>query len=152
MHETLRNRFSAAEVRKCEKGGCRFPLDGLQWPVFVLDCDRYCDARGLPGRICDFFVFLCGSTLTVAVVEMKSGRNVEATKAVEQIRAGLGELDYIIGMQAVSLYPILLHSGIKHTNELKVLQNRRVTFRGSRYGVIYKRCGTPLLEILQQFR
>jgi hypothetical protein len=119
--------------------------------VFVLDCDRYCDLRGLPGRICDFLVFLCSSTLTVAVVEMKSGRNVEATKAVEQIQAGAGELDRIIGTQAVSLYPILLHSGIKHTNELKVLQNRRVTFRASRYGVIYKRCGTPLLEVLQQF-
>jgi hypothetical protein len=70
---------------------------------------------------------------------------------VEQIQAGAAELDQIIGTQAVSLYPILLHSGIKHTNELKVLQNRKVTFRGTKYGIIYKRCGTRLLEIIEQF-
>jgi hypothetical protein len=119
--------------------------------VFVLDCDRYCGLRGLEASICDFFVFLCSSTLTVAVVEMKSGRDVEATKAVEQIQAGAGELDRIIGTQAVSLYPILLHSGVKHTNELKVLRNRKVTYRGTRYGIIYKRCGTHLLKIIEQF-
>jgi hypothetical protein len=151
MHEILRNQFSAAEAPKCEKGDCRLPLDRLRWPVFILDCDRYCGLRGLQGKICDFFVFLCRSTLTVAVVEMKSGRDVTAIKAVEQIRAGAAELDRIIGTQTVSLYPILLHSGIKHANELKVLRDRKVTYRGAEYGIIYKRCGTHLLEIIEQF-
>jgi hypothetical protein len=82
---------------------------------------------------------------------MKSGRNVEAKKAVDQIQAGAAELDRIVGTEAVSFYPILLHSGIKHTNELKVLQNRKLTFRGSNYGIIYKRCGTPLVQIINQF-
>jgi hypothetical protein len=88
----------------------------------------------------------------VAAVEMKSGRDVAATKVVDQIQAGASEIHCIVGdAQAVSFYPILLHSGIKHTNELKVLQNRKVTFRGTKYGIIYKRCGTQLLEILEQF-
>ena len=151
MCEALRNRFSAAEVLDCEREHCRLPLDGLRCPLFILDCDRYRNLRGLEGGICDYFVFLLGSTLTVAVVEMKSGRHVRATKAVQQIQAGAAELDHIIGTQAVSFYPILLHSGVKHTNELKVLRNRRVTYRGTNYGVIYKRCGTRLLEIIEQF-
>jgi hypothetical protein len=151
MCEALRNRFSAAEVLHCQKEHCRLPLDGLRWPLFILDCDQYRNLRGLRGSICDFFIFLYSSTLTVAVVEMKSGRDVGAAKAVEQLQAGAAEFDHIIGTQAVSFYPILLHSGVRHTAELKVLRNRRVTYRGANYGIIYKRCGTRLREIIEQF-
>ena len=153
MLQALRNQFSAAEVRRCEKEGCKLLLDEIQSPALILDCDRYCGLLGLSGEMCDYFVFQFSPTLTVAVVDMKSERDVAATRAVEQIQAGASELQRIVDEpQAVSLYPILLHSGIKHTNELKVLLNRKVKFRGARYGIIYKRCGTRLLEILEQFQ
>ena len=119
--------------------------------MFVIDCDRYCELRQLRGKICDFLVLVCGAAVTAAAVEIKSGTGVEATRAAQQIQAGARELDRIIGVRAVSFYPILLHSGIKHANELKVLQNRKVSFRGRNYRIIYKRCGTHLVGIIEQF-
>jgi hypothetical protein len=151
MLETLRRDLSPAEARGCEKTNCKLPLDGLRHPTFILDCDIYRGLRELAGEICDFLVFVCGATLTGAAVEMKSGAGVDARKAARQIQGGANELGHIVGVQRVSFYPILLHSGIKHTNELKVLQNRKVVFRGENYRIIYKRCGTRLLDIIEQF-
>ena len=151
MHETLREKFSPAEAQQCEKDHCRLALDGLRHPVFVLDCDRYCDLHEVRGKTCDFLVFVCSTTPAAAAVEIKSGSNVDATKAVQQIQAGAQHIDSLAGTRAISFYPILLYSEIKHTNELKVLQNRKITFRGRRYRIVYKKCGTHLLEIIEQF-
>src|SRR3989442_15782580 len=71
MHDALTKELSPAQAKECQKDHCRLDLDGLPWPVFVLDCDRYCLTRRLKGKMCDFLLFLCRSPLIVAAVEIK---------------------------------------------------------------------------------
>jgi hypothetical protein len=87
----------------------------------------------------------------VVVIEMKGGRNVEARAAADQVQAGATMIESTSQFTnvAVDLYPVVLHSGIKHANEYKVLARRKVVFRGRKYGILLKRCGSRLQDILQ---
>jgi hypothetical protein len=151
IHAELRTKFPDAIKQSCNKR-CKLTLDSLSsYQKTIVDADAYRKLCGIKGKLCDYFLFLTGSALTVVVAEMKSG-SVDARIAVKQIISGAMESEKLVQLQAVSgFYPILLYGSIKHASELKVLGNAKIRFQGKDYSIIRKRCGAKLRDIMDTY-
>lgn len=148
FHGQLRTQFQAAIRKSCNKEGCKLDLSSLSsYEITVIDADEYAQIRRYSGEICDYFLFFSDERLNASVVEMKSGK-ADVSKALKQIQEGAKECEKLVERYNVEFYPMLLAQSID-TAEIKVLQSQRVQFRGKRYFVIQRKCGSKLRDILQ---
>lgn len=99
-------------------------------------------------KLCDRMVFLAEDGLVVAAVELKGGRNVDVSTAIEQIQNGLAVIaDILESRAAKGWYPILMYSGRMTPPRVKVLRAKRVRFKGRKKAVVKRDCGTQLATI-----
>ncbi len=161
FHLDLRKKAGSAaleeKVTVIARGHCRFDVEDAGTPRTILDCDKepvrkWSEEAAMSKELstseksskprCDFLVFAGQSRLTVVAVEMK-GRSPDAREAAAQLQAGARLADQLAQSVDVDKFvALLLHQGMKHTAQLQVLGNSRVTFRGRKYLIVQKRCGT----------
>lgn len=146
----IKNKFSAALRNSCSKDQCTLSLQSLtSYTKCIIDADKYRGLCHLESKLCDLLIFVANSFLIAIACEMKSGR-VNASTAVEQIQNGANECDKILESDSASRFiPLLVYGKIQHPSELKVLQARKIRFRGSNYPIIRAKCGSRLVDILK---
>jgi hypothetical protein len=149
LRDSIPDRFRGCVSDRCQKEGCTLNMADIpQDNRVIIDCDEYKAQFRLDGRICDYIVLCCKDSHRVAVVEMKSGAPDHVRNAIDQIRNGVNVADGLIGAKPVQQFlPLLLHGGGISSQELKVLKSSRVTFRGKKYLVDQKKCGSSLQDI-----
>lgn len=127
----------------CSRDGCRVDLNGAPSPRLIVDADSAFPAHGMEGKRCDFILFLSGGgrMLVAAPIELKSG-NVDASEAVDQLRAGAAFADRLSqGEDEVDCRPILFHGKSIHRKQRADLARGKVNFRGRKLTVKIARCG-----------
>ena len=135
---------------------CRLQLDGVDHQsLVVIDGTTYQSNRVFTGKLCDGIIFFQGHTLFVAAVELKSGRSVRLSDAIEQIQGGLTVANHILGRVSegritADWSAILLFSGGMHPRDLSTLRNRRVSFRGAARTIEKHDCGIRLSDIMPE--
>ena len=119
----------------------------------MLDGSLYQKAHDYAGRLCDRIVFgHLGETPFICEVELKGGKNVNVSEAVDQIRNGLFVAAISLsGHHVESWYPIMLFSG--HLGgigiaKLRTSQIALPTMRRNLSEIIKKDCGSSLATIL----
>ena len=123
--------------------------------LVMLDGSKYQKAHDYSGKLCDRIVFgHWGERRFVCAVELKGGRNVDVSEAVNQIRNGLlVAADSLLGHSIAGWYPILLFSGRlggTGTTKLRTSQITLPTTRRNSSEVIKKDCGSSLSAILEE--
>ena len=145
----LRN-YADCTTPSCRERGCRLQLDGIRGrPRVIVHGTKFQKREKFRGKLCDRIVFLGGKNLTVAAVELKGGGNVDMSEAVEQIQNGLSVAgDILRGRPVTRWFPVLLYSGRIVPADIKLLQNKRITFRGDSQQVIKHDCDSRLSDVL----
>ena len=131
--------------QSCSRDGCRVDLNGAPSLRVIVDADSAFRAHGVGGKRCDFILFLSGGgrALVVAPIELKSG-NVDASEAVDQLRAGAAFADRLSrGEDDADCQPILFHGKSIHRKQRADLARGKVNFRGRKLTVKTARCGQP---------
>jgi hypothetical protein len=149
LRDSIPDKFKDCISDSCRKQGCALDMAGIpEDNRVILDCDEYKARSSFDDRICDYIVLCCTDDYRVAVVEMKSGAPDHVRNAIDQIRSSIKIADEIIGAKPVKQFlPLLLHGGGISSQELKVLKSSRVIFRGKKYLVDQKKCGSSLQDI-----
>ena len=146
-----RQRYPEAIVTSCRRTQCDLKLQNWQpADLAILDLDRFhASYQGLfaVDRRADFVLAFCEDGLHVLTIEMKTGRPKHAPAG--QLEATLTALDRLLGSQNVdSLRLLILHRGIRST-DLNFLRRCKVPFRGRKYGIYVKPCGSAIGEVLR---
>lgn len=135
---------------RCHGGGCQVSLEGLPTVRVIVDMEK-CDSLPIPPhqKRCDYlFVGEERSTTWVAPIELKSGR-LKASVVLEQIEGGVSTADaWLPPGISFNFVPVLVHGKSIHRNDLRVLRNRRIAFRGQRKGTVLIKCGDRLKKAL----
>ena len=145
IEHVLRN-YAECLTTTCRERGCRLQLDGIgNRPSAIIHGTRFQDTESFRQKLCDRIVFLGGSSLTVAAVELKGGGNVDMAEAIEQIQNGLTVAGRILrGYPVRRWFPVLLYSGSMAPSATKLLQNKRIKFRDDSQQVIKQDCDSRL--------
>ena len=148
----IRRTYSDSITRSCRENRCSLQLDGVgPGSLAVIHGGRYQRNRGYTERLCDRIVFCRDHGFVLAAVELKGGRSVHMSHAVDQIQNGLGVAATILAGHPVSEWvPILLYNGRMTSHETRLLRNRSVEFRGERKNVVKRDCGARLSTILSR--
>ena len=146
LQDSIPDKFKDCISHRCQKQGCALDMAGIpEDNRVIVDCDEYKARSSFDDRICDYIVLCCTDDYRVAVVEMKSGAPDHVRNAIDQIRSG-------VKVTPVHQFlPLLLHGGRISSQELKVLRNSPVAFRGKKYRVDQKRCGSSLMDIFSSY-
>ena len=148
--ESIGRRYAACLTRSCSERGCGLQLDvGGPRSRVIVHGSKYQEAERLTEKLCDRIVFCRANGLVLAAVELKGGRNVRMSQAIDQIQNGLRVAkDILKGRPVDDWVPLLLYSGRMRLNETRLLQSRSVEFRGERKVVVKRDCGTRLSAVL----
>ena len=150
--ERIRRRYASSTTESCSEDRCSLGLNGLApESLAIIDGAEYQRAQRFPEKLCDRMVFLAGRGLVIAAVELKGGRNLDVSTAIEQIQNGLTVAgDILRGCVVKDWIPMLMYSGRMTPRVANVLRTRRVRFRGERKIVDRKDCGTQLVTVLEK--
>lgn len=132
-------------VDSCSRDGCRVDMTGLPMDRAIVDVDKAFPARELDGKRCDFVLVAerSDAPLLVAPVELKSGK-VNFLEALEQLRGGAKFADWIAEPASnAECQPVLIHGKGFHKAEHRMLNRRKVAFRGRKLTVKIARCDEP---------
>jgi len=147
MVERVRDSWRSAVVRRCAESGCSLGLGGLPKHT-VLRGEKL--VRNT--RICDGLVFVGGSTLLVALVELRS-RTVDVSAVKDKLENGtrmvtswMKRLD----CRGYELYHIVLAKKWR-TPDYEALRTRPIKYQGRRYYIIPAKCGVSLAELLRRW-
>ena len=135
-----------------EDEGCR--LDVRQLPrqsLTTLSGSSYQNNHPWEGRLCDRIIIGQSNGNYVCAVELKGGRNVIMSDAINQIQRGLDLAASLLQAQSpVNWYPLLVYSGSMSGRERDLLRNKRVKYRGGTARVDRIDCGSSLLAYLNR--
>lgn len=133
-------------VSRCSKEGCDLPVEESHRFVCV-DTDK-CAAFPIQEPHPDYII-LDSARPRWVIVEMK-GRTTRPGQSVEQLQkaADVVAHDPRFAVGVSRLVPLVLHKGI-HRQDMLRLQRERIAFRGTKFVICVRHCGTPLTQILQ---
>jgi hypothetical protein len=148
----LRAKFAKCICTSCKRRGCKLRLGSLPTHSLILiDADKYRGCYSFKGRLCDYILFYLGGSLSIAVVELKSGL-IKADVAQKQIENGSKVAEQITEPHRVSNFlPILLYGRRVKRLDIQTLKKVEVRFQGKDYMIIIERCGSQLSEIIRKY-
>ena len=137
-------------TKSAKEKNCGLQLDAASsTSLAIIHGTRYQKAHDFTDKLCDRILFCGQHDFFVAAVELKGGKNVHMSEAIEQIQNGLSVAKDILGSRPVAeWFPLLLYSGSMASYETKLLQTKSVEFRGERKNVIKRDCGIRLSVVL----
>ncbi len=118
--------------------------------MLVLDCDEYARSTKRKGKISDYFVFTKTGEQYVIAAELKGGP-VDVSVATAQLASSAAELDTITRGYHVNTFLPLILSGSIHATEFRVLGQKKILFRGVKWAVVRRRCGSRLSDVISKF-
>ena len=148
--ERIRETYADSITRSYSERGCRLRLDGIRpEELATIHGSRYQENRGHTGRLCDRIVFCRDNGIVVAAVELKGGRNIRMSHAIDQIQGGLRIAATILARRRVSDWvPLLLYNGRMTSSDTTILRTRTVEFQGERKIIVKRNCGSQLAAVL----
>lgn len=144
--------YGDCTARHCRENRCNLSLNGIGDRV-IIHGSRYQERYRYDRSLCDRIIFAQHDGFVLSAVELKSGRSIELSRAVNQIQNGLTVAQEILENREVTEWiPLLLYSGRITPHELQILDLRTVRFRGERKRVIKADCGAMLREVIARSR
>lgn len=156
--ETIRSQYDGCCLTDSyEDEGCRIDISGF-YPGTLAAIhgtqNQACHRHQRPGKLCDRLIFGRLDSLNrnfVCAAELKGGKNVHASVAIEQIQSGLSLAHELLGNPStVAWYPLLFYGGKLKGHALKLLQQKQVTFDGKKRLVDRVDCGSSLMRYLSR--
>ena len=150
--ESIRDQHSECCITSVPgEKGCRLNLERINRASLVmLHGSRYQEAHGYRRKLCDRIIFGDRNGVSfICVVELKGGKNVNLSEALEQIQNGLNVAQEFLGSRSAGeWYPLLLFDGRMGGAGTTKLRGRGVSFRQEFRAVTKRRCGSALVDIL----
>lgn len=144
------NLFSGNSFRR---GQCSADLtDVSEDDRIVVDLDKiFPDGQEGENQCeCVVFYFDAAANFVVVPIELKGGKNAEATKSVKQLRGGADFATAYTpnGFKSIC-HPILFHNGLSRMEVRQLNKNQaRVRFQGKLFEIKTARCGGKLVGVL----
>ena len=152
--ETVHTQYHDCCLTNCyENEGCRIDIGGFNsGSLITIHGTKYqhCLKHQKPGRLCDRLIFgRLASRDFVCAAELKGGKNLHASVAIDQIQNGLTLAHGMLSNQStVDWYPLLFYRGGLRGHGLRLLGSRKVSFGGKKKLVERVDCGSSLLRCL----
>ena len=148
----IRQSYPDCITQSCQEGGCSLRLDGFsRASMAIIHGGRYQEENKFTEKLCDRIVFCGEHGLTLVAVELKGGRDIRLSEAIEQVQNGLRTAKTILGTRpVVEWLPVLLYSGRMHSSETRLLRTKSVEFRGRRTNIIKRDCNTQLTTFMSR--
>ena len=142
--------YSNSTTNSCKENKCALHLDGVnRKSLAIIHGTKYQKNHNYHKKLCDRILFCSEHGFIIATIELKGGRRIRMSEAIQQIQNGLQVAKDILGDHRVADWlPLLLYSGRMKPYETKLLLARSVTFAGERKNVIKSDCGNRLSTIL----
>ncbi|KYH32814.1 hypothetical protein [Neomoorella mulderi] len=139
---------------RCQKNGCIFHLD-LHTDRLIIDVDNWGNDQGCSTKLCDYIILYDDQhshKIILILIEMKSGRS-KGTRPLEQIQSTIQTMSQFFCRVSISTFlPILLYGRRPpRTMDFKTLKDKRVMFKGKKYPLIIRHCGSYISEILTRY-
>ena len=135
--------------RKCNRPGCRVPLNDAPNPRLIIDFDKSGSPLGERATRCDF-LFIAeedDESAWVAPLELK-GR-LDVSRAVQQLQAGARAAEGLIPQNAkVNFRPVVAFKGIPKAERTAL--KSKVRFHEQTEALRLIKCGAPLIQALRQ--
>lgn len=98
---------------------------------------------------CILFYIDNNARFVVVLIELKGGKNAEASKAAKQLNAGATIADTYIQRNIKCICrPILFHNSISRAEVTQLKKaHSKVHFKGNSYEIKTARCGTKLTDV-----
>ncbi len=135
-----------------KKRNCSVNLTGIaEENRVVVDLDKVFP-HGRQGENqceCILFYFDNDAKLVVVLIELKGGKNAEASKAVKQLKAGavIAASYSPINLESICR-PILFHNSISRAEVTQLKKDHSgIYFNGNSYEIKTARCGTRLTDV-----
>ena len=138
-------------THSCSERGCRLQLDDVdRGSLAIINGTQYQNYHNSTHKLCDRIVFSRDRGFLLFAVELKSGKNVRVSDAIEQIQNGLTIAESVLGNQTVAAwFPTLLFNGRLAQDDANLLRTRQVRFRREPKVIMKRNCGTRLSALLQ---
>ena len=146
----ITHNYSKSTTKSCKEYNCALHLDGVnRKSLAIIHGTKYQKNHNYHKKLCDRILFCSEHGFIIAAVELKGGKRIHMSDAIQQIQNGLQVAKDILGNHYVADWlPLLLYSGSMKPYETKLLLTRSVTFMGKRKNVIKRDCGTRLNTVL----
>lgn len=130
-----------------EDEGCRLDVRGLQKSsLTTINGTNYQSNHAWQGRLCDRVIIGQSHGNFVCAIELKGGRNITMSDAINQIQRGLDlAADLMQTRSPAKWYPLLAYSGSMSRRESNMLRRLKVSYRGGKAFVERIACGARLL-------
>ena len=137
-------------THSCRENKCGLKLDGVNpKSLAIIHGTKYQKINNFTEKLCDRIVFCEEHGFILAAVELKGGKNVRMSEAIDQIQNGLIVARDILSNRPVAEWlPLLLYKGRMKPYETRLLRSKSVEFRGERKNIIKRNCDTQLSTIL----
>lgn len=142
----IRQKHACCLSPPCEDQSCAIILPTRNTEVTCINGSRYQSHHNTQGKLCDCIIFWSPQDRDIFVpAELKSG-SFSATHCLAQLQGGATLAQNLLGAacQGILFDPIIVHKGGIDTGVIKVLRNRRVTFRKQRRLARLIKSGTEL--------
>ena len=142
----IRRKRACCLSPSCEDQSCAIILPRTNTEVACINGSRYQSHHDFEGKLCDCIIFWSHQERDIFVpAELKSGR-FSATHCLAQLQNGATLAQNLLGAacQRIIFDPMIIHKGGIDTTVIKVLRNRRVTFRKQRRLARLVKSGTEL--------
>lgn len=135
-----------------EDEGCRLDVRGLQQSsLTTISGTNYQSNHPWQGRLCDRVIIGQSHGNFVCAVELKGGRNITMSDAINQIQRGLDLAASLLQSSSPARwYPLLAYSGSMSRRESNMLRRIKVSYRGGRAFVDRIACGASLRAYLDR--
>lgn len=137
-------------VPRCMEQGCEVRLEDMPSRPHRLAIDLNCKELGISNKNrCDYlFIAKTGTTIYVALIELKSGRVDSATDVAKQLQGGADHLaaKLIPSNVACQFRPILAYRKM-HKEILKQLRRKTVRLHGRTEPIKLVACGSKLMDV-----
>lgn len=144
--EEIETQYKQAFTRQCKRHGCSVSMKGINSQFLLLDLDKQGAPLSVSDNRGDYLFFAKHESVFYAIAlelmkgDASSGKVKGQLQATAQAAARLFSPN-----ESVSFTPVLVHSGSIHRASWRRI---RIRFREANLPVYRKRCGTSMLEIL----
>ena len=154
--ETVRGKVENTCVisGRLKKEGCSVSLKDAPQPRLIIDFDKPGSPLGKNQTRCDYLFVAEVSSKPgwVVPIELKKGR-LDASKAVEQLRAGASAAEQLVpNTVTVNFRPVVASGGNKAERAELRAERNRVRFHGTAQPVRLIKCGDKLIEAFDQVK
>ena len=147
LQQHIENVLPESTVDRCEEQSCSLNLSGISNRI-ILKGEKTCR-----DKISDCIIFLEKDGLKLCIAELKSKRlhpRDIPEKLCNAARIAFEIFDSC-NIEIPAPFFLVLHKGA-NSSEYLILSNKSVYLHGKNYPIQIKKCGSSLLDLIEQFK